>query len=137
MSDLENKLRALMRSDRAVLKRRQDAQDLKDAEVDDREYSEHERKLRRERDARRLGVDLVDRQLGTNHLVLRESCVDTGYRINHAHFQRRFPKRLDDERCCDLRARKCGYAMDYRATIHAARIALHGHVMFPENPDRC
>jgi hypothetical protein len=54
MSDLENKLRALMRSDRAVLKRRQDAQDLKDAEVNDRKYSEHERKLRRDRDARRL-----------------------------------------------------------------------------------
>lgn len=53
MSDLENRPRALMGSDRAVMKRRQDAQDLKDAEVNDREYSEHERALRRKRNARR------------------------------------------------------------------------------------
>ena len=54
MSDLEKKLRALMRSDRAVLKRRQDAQELKDAEVND-PISEHQRKQRRGRGARRLG----------------------------------------------------------------------------------
>jgi hypothetical protein len=55
MGDLENKLRALMRSDRVVMKRRQDAQDLKDADFNDRDRTtEHERALRRKRDARRL-----------------------------------------------------------------------------------
>jgi hypothetical protein len=39
MSDLENRLRALMRSDRVVMKRRQDAQDLKDANFNDRDRS--------------------------------------------------------------------------------------------------
>jgi hypothetical protein len=55
MSDLENKLRALMRSDRVVMRPRKDAQELKDAEFNDRDRTtEHERAMRRARDRRRL-----------------------------------------------------------------------------------
>src|SRR6185437_10631193 len=64
-----------------------------------------------------LGVDLLDRELGADDLVLRRRRIDAGQRIDHADLDRRLAARLDDERGGDLQYAGGGTRLQQRAAL--------------------
>ncbi len=70
-----------------------------------------------------LGVDLLDRELGADHLVLRDRGVDAGQRIDHADLDGGLAARLDDEGRRDLRGTDGGAGLEQGAAVNAIRKA--------------
>ena len=64
-----------------------------------------------------FGVDLLDRELGSHHLVAGWRCVDAGEWIDHADPDRRFAARGDDKGGRHLEGPERGGAGHERATI--------------------
>src|SRR6185437_6175072 len=64
-----------------------------------------------------LGVDLLDGEPGAHHLVAGGRGVNTGQGIDHAHLDRGFTARLDDEGRGELERAERGGALDQGAAV--------------------
>src|SRR5207302_1424852 len=64
-----------------------------------------------------LGVDLLDRQLGADHLIAGRCRVDPGQRVHHAHADRRLAAGRDHEGRGQLRNRGKTGGLEHVAAI--------------------